>query len=164
MFLDHNILTIIGRSFRWSVMETDAHIVHHYETINKLILMKTTSYIDRNLPEKKKELMEKLNLDENGKHTPHKTAEGTIKAFEVLNDQLKLVMASYPDLQRNIESTIFNIEKDLFLLYMRTGPTEGRLAVIDYIKKKISTLDRFPPAFNMVQTLIKDKEIREVLE
>lgn len=163
MLIDEIMFRIMALSFGWGTGETDRFLEQYTVSNLNMILDKFFTFLQDNLPERMEELKKVMQIDDEGKFKPFTNAEAATKAYQILIDQLDLVITSYPELSTDLVDSIYYLEKELFLFYMRNGSDAGRLAVIDRLKERFEETPTNEQVHKYMLRLTRDKQVNEVL-
>jgi len=163
MFIDETMFRIIALSFGWSRELTDRFIEDYVSSNMNMVLDKFFTFLQEKFPEKLEEIKKSLKIDDNGKFRQFKSANEATQAYNTLLDQFNLITTSYPEFAQELTDSIYFIEKELFMYYIKNGPDNGRLALIDYLHKKFEEVPLYPEVKEKMERLARDKEIKQVL-
>jgi len=154
MILDEQCLRIIGNSFKWPEDEIRTFIGTHFKAIMDYTNKEALAYLAENDPER----MEELNNLVESDNTKDKA-----KGFNAINDQILLLLTSYPDLQDKVESVVKEYESSVLFDYLESGPSDGAIELIRYLEEKVRKAGQYVDILNKMKERTKQAKVKEVL-
>lgn len=163
MYFDEVMFRIIAQSFNWNEAETQAFMQEIVGNSFSIIIDRASIYMEEKLPGRLEELEDAIGIDENGNLKAAKNAEDAIKRYQIFVDQMLLLTNAYPELTKKITDDINYLQKGLFLEFLKNGPDEGRIAIMNYLIEKLDEVSKIPEILEKIKDMTRDKEIQEVL-
>jgi|GEM_PF-4168954 len=154
MIFNENSLRIIAESFGWPEPEIRTFIGVHTKKIYDVTAKETFAYLAEHDPEKMQELNDLLESD---------NQEDQIRGFKASQDQVKLLITTYPDLQDKIDKIIKEFETEILFNYLQDGPTDGILKLLDYIKEHVQKIDKYLEILEIAQKRAGKSQVEAVL-
>ncbi len=154
MLLDEQSLKIISKNYGWDTKETTTFIGSYYDAMSQFTLNKTIEYMTKHDPEKAESINEML-LSE--------STQEQVKGHKILADQLQLMLASYPDLRKEIEVITKEYDHSLFFDYLKNGPVEGIEELLKYLQNKLDNFDKFLEVYKMAKERLGEEKVKQVL-